>query len=376
LLKLSTFLKFQSAFIALQPSLASITFMPSPGDRANLKDNLETLAELRSKPRGSRLTYDKTRARFSIQEPGIRQSLSRDQIENEEYFGTPLRELFAAAYAENHQDLNRALNGLRHLTEFYHGDKLRTLEAVIEDAELGMRKDPAHAVNLRERYAKYVTFGFAQSMFLPHSNGGVCYSLTVHWARRILMGKTFFGVSEDAQNEEVRLLTLNRAQKVRMRNKFRKVQPLHAALKAEGLGTEFGNAFMIVARGNERLRKYSNINILAAGNRQPIQQRERGSEIMTTIMTAAGESGYRVFLVSFSKDQEGHTIGIHRSGILHFFDPNLGEFSFPKGSNPGDVWSFLDDWWETFYTVRRVNYYTHWDLEGARLRPQQQQDAD
>src|SRR5208282_5582212 len=113
--------------------------MPSPGDSNNLQPNLTTLTQLASKPSGSKLSYDKDRGRFSIQEKGFRQTLARtfssDSVAKEEYFGEPMRELFAAAHSEGH-DVTQALNGLRALRNSYTGEKLATLNAVIEDAEL------------------------------------------------------------------------------------------------------------------------------------------------------------------------------------------------------------------------------------------------
>ena len=76
-------------------------------------------------------------------------------------------------------------------------DKLAKLDAVIKDAELGVKKDPDYVIELRNSYKQYLKFGFAQVMFLPASDPGVCYSFTVHWARRILMGKTYFGKGEE-----------------------------------------------------------------------------------------------------------------------------------------------------------------------------------
>lgn len=46
-------------------------------------------------------------------------------------------------------------------------------------------------------------------MFLAESNPGVCYSFTAHWARRILMGKTYLGVSSKKQTEVAAPLTLD-----------------------------------------------------------------------------------------------------------------------------------------------------------------------
>jgi hypothetical protein len=58
--------------------------MPSPGDSNNLKPNLTTLANLTTSPAGSKLSYNPTSERFSIDGAGLFQPLMR------RYGGTPL----------------------------------------------------------------------------------------------------------------------------------------------------------------------------------------------------------------------------------------------------------------------------------------------
>ena len=60
--------------------------------------------------------------------------------------------------------------------------------------------------------------GFKQSMFLPVDNEGVCYSFTVHWARRILVGnKPNWGISKKLP--EAHPITPDRDQKERIISK-------------------------------------------------------------------------------------------------------------------------------------------------------------
>jgi len=120
-----TLLHFSHCIRLREPSLNSKKhkYMPSAGDSNNLRPNLRTLAQLRTKL-GAKLSYDKNRGRFSIQEAGIRQSLTRtfssDSVKSEEYFEKPIRELFAAAHAEradrdDDDDFTDALAGLKSL---------------------------------------------------------------------------------------------------------------------------------------------------------------------------------------------------------------------------------------------------------------------
>jgi hypothetical protein len=179
--------------------------MASPGDPANLQHNLTILAQLGNP--GSKLSYNPSKGRFSINEPGRLQgairSVWRDSVTSEEHFGEPIREVLAAAHAEG-RDVVAALNGLITLRNSYatQPDKLVILNAIIEDAQRGVKKDPTGVIQLRQSYHPYLKFGFAQVMFLPESNRGVCYSFKVHWPRRILLGKAYFGVSNKSLIEE------------------------------------------------------------------------------------------------------------------------------------------------------------------------------
>lgn len=359
--------------------------MPSPGDPANLIPNLTTLAQLSNKP-GSKLAYNQTTGRFSVDEAGKLQGLLRsfspDSVTKDDYFGEPIRELFAAARPEINVSIQpnvfaNAINGLKSLRSSYANDraKLTVLDAVIEDAELGMKKDPADILQLRQRYQNYLLYGFAQVMLLPRSNPGVCYSFTVHWARRILIGKPSFGVSKNAATA-VHPLTLDLTQKTRMMNKVdRTIRALQAELK-QWQPTNFGTAVMQEARSQQRFVKYSNLLIFSCtSDAQPIGDTARGSEVIKAVRRTAANvrATATVFVVSLAPKTgaSGHAIGIHLDGALHFFDSNLGEFGFPTGFKV-DRDRFLDDWWNALYMEsrqgRRVQHFRSWKLEGVCLR--------
>ena len=194
--------------------------MPSAGHPNNLQPNLTTLAQLAGKP-GAKLSYNPSSGRFSIDEntwyQGAVRTLWRDSVEKEEYFGQPIRELFAAARASS-IDATQALNGLQALRQSYTGNKLAILDEVLEDASLGTRKDHPDFIGLRQKYLQYLLFGFKQSMFLPVGNEGVCYAFTLHWARRILAGeKPNWGISNTL--DETHPVTLDRDQKERIISK-------------------------------------------------------------------------------------------------------------------------------------------------------------
>jgi hypothetical protein len=365
--------------------------MPSAGDSNNLRPNLQTVAAL-AKKIGAKLSYDKETGQFSIQEAGKLQSLARtfsrgqDSIENEEYFGAPIRELFAAARVQK-ENVASALEGLRSLRNSYPpapiypapasdavARKRKILEDVIEDAELGVRKEKASGISLRQSYEKYVIFGFAQEMFLLQSEPGVCYSLTVHWARRILMGKTHFGISKKTL-EQVSLPTVDAQQKKRMMRKVdREIRPLHAALKEYNKQNPYdrpGVGIMTLA-GSDRFAKYGDISI---GNilrlRQDIEAEALGSHVIGELLRVAENrtDEYTIFLVNFENVAQAHTIGFHLNGTaLHFFDPNCGEFAF-QGAFRTDRERFLDDWWRAFYVISGRAAFNAVKLEGVKMKP-------
>jgi hypothetical protein len=348
--------------------------MPSAGDTANLRPNLRTLAQLRDK-RGAKLSYDRNGGLFSIQEKGKWQSIartfSRDSVTSEENFGAPMRELFAAAHAQigvgadpiTQAEITLALDGLKALRASYFGDydKLTTLDSVIADAKLGVKKEPGHGISLRQRYAQYVTFGLAQAMFLPQSNSGVCYSFTVHWARRILMGKASFSDSEFHPTQ------LGPRDKERIMKKVdRWIRPMQAELKDWEM-SQFGTTVMHLGRaeGDTRFHIYGKMFVLSVTDRHLIAADARGSQVMRAVLDVAKaqQAQFTIFIINFSKGTQAHAIGIHLKGALHFFDPNAGEFDFPDGSD-ADLTSFLDDWYKAFYSAG----WADWGLEGVRQR--------
>jgi hypothetical protein len=284
--------------------------MPSPGDPDKLVPNLDTLAQLASKP-GSKLWFDKERGLFSIQEKGLRQGLKRSftkqSVTSEELFGSPIRDLFAAAatalFDGRHQQdsLNlralrdNAVKGLKALRDnTYANDqtKKNALAAVIEDAELGPKKDPDAMIRLRERYHGYLRYGFAQVMFLPESNGGVCYSFVLYWAERIRRGKIEFGMSKygeiKAYSGSNVPLTLDFMHKVRISNKVdTTIRPLQEEMRAYQRST-WATAVMNAVRTEPFSRKYGDLFIVACTDAdKTIPDTVRGSEVMNEVLNVA-----------------------------------------------------------------------------------------
>ncbi len=335
--------------------------MPSPGDTANLKHNLDALADLVNRKPGSKLSYSARDGRFSIDEPyevrgqdvkGAIRFLWRDSITNEEYFGKPIREVFVSAHAQG-SDAKAALSGLNALKATYAGDpvKRNILVAVIQDASDRVHKEPLGVIQLRQDYKPYLKFGLSQQMFLPETNNGVCYSFTVHWARRILLGKANFGVSDNSPDEE-NPVTLDSAQKARIRRKVDVIRPMHAELGPTG-NKHKGNEMMAIAK-KAPFQKYGNLDIAGYGPEFQIDVNTSGSDFIMKVLDHADKCrkvwGSNIFLINLAKETEGHTIGIHLDGTRHLFDSNVGEFVFPRGSER-DQAKFFNRWWK-FYNFK------------------------
>jgi hypothetical protein len=342
--------------------------MPKPDDPANLNNNLYTIARLSQSPAGSKLSYDRGTGRFSIQMPhalqGLARTLSHDTVTREDYFGRPIRAVFAAAYPDRRQSnlFRTALDGLKTLRREYDGEKLAALDAVISDAEHGTRKEYQPAIGLREKYRTFLTFGFQQAAFLPESNDGICYSLAIDWGRRILFGeKVSFATSAKPAGAAPKGATLDAVQKARLMKKVdSRIRDLQAGItRYAGPTMEPRAAFRLMAVRDQFRQKYGNVWVHDAVSREHlIASDARGSGVLAAVRRAAGEidhHGAPIFIANFKCKigGRGHAIGIHLPGDgLHFFDPNLGEFWFPDSAiTQRDA--FLDDWWKMFYIVRR-----------------------
>jgi len=360
--------------------------MPSSGDPNNLIPNLDMLSMLEIKP-GSKLSYNEKTGRFSIHAAGKLQGVSRtfskDSVLNEAKFGAPIRELFAAANAAvndptlgiRNAHIDAALRGLRALADTYAGkpDKLAMMEAVYRDAQAGAHKDSAVLINLRAKYQPYVLFGFTQGMFLTRSAAGVCFSFTVHWARRILLGKPNFGFSKHT-GQSPPILTLEEFphQKRRMKQKIdRAIGPMHKYIKTQ-YAHHYGEVVVDRASAgtNDPYAKYyTELAIYPSELEVRIDAHNQiGSWIIDQVVQIAiaeqfqtNASAFVVGLKNYSPP--GHSIGIHvettpngsiEPGALHFFDPNIGEFLFPPGSDQAKE-EFLNEWWALMY--RRENFY-------------------
>ena len=166
-------------------------------------------------------------------------------------------------------------------------------------------------------------------MFLPESISGVCYSITVHWARRILFSqKAHFGVT---QVNTVWPIELDATQKARMMKKIYTARDLQANLNEYGTYYNFSTLLLNETK-KERFKKYDVLVFHPyTEHDQVIDAGATGSSVINKVFSVANATADSIFLVNFRNESgDGHTIGIHRKGAaLHFFDSNVGEFNFP-----------------------------------------------
>lgn len=366
--------------------------MPSAGDPRNLAHNLRVITGLSANLVGTKLSFDKDTGRFTAQEPGkwtsFVRTFSRDSITKEDWFGDPIRDVFAAAKAGiaantvTQLAFDDAIAGLRTLRVSYADDaaRLRVLNSVIEDAEIGVRKDVPSAIALREKYKNRLIYAFAQRMFLPDTNGGVCYSFTVDWARRILSAvrpKASFAESKKRGAIAV-TTTLDITERRRMMKKVdRRIRPTQEAIRIYGAG-EFGGRLAAVTQSDEatpQMRKFATV-LMFPVQYDPVDigARDRGSVIIAAARRVAEQHQARLrdslFVLSLRQrgGGGGHAVAFRLHDGIHFFDPNIGEFYFPTPfARAGD--EFFDEWWRSFYMIGgATQYFGTWTLEAVRAR--------
>ena len=352
--------------------------MPGAGDPSVLDDNLGILASLREL-KGVKLSYDIATGRFTVQEPGWLQSVSRtlagDSVTNEEKFRKPLRELFAAARNQYGDDaiINVALSGLNSLRNSYSDDvqKLKVLNEVIDDVSRWGKEESEAVLGLRRKYLRYLVYGFSQDMFLSNSPG-VCYAFTCDWARRILLSrKASFA---EGKKDTVSQLnsSLDAAQRARMMKKVdSRIRPLQEASEAMMKSKKLSHAETVMRLGQSDLRFTMYHDLLIAHRCTAptnVGIDESGETLIQTVMAEAYSvaTDTEVFIVNIvpkkivnekGEQEPGHAFGIEKSDGLHLFDSNVGEFHFRLGADEPRN-DFLNEWWRVLYMDKKGDAYT------------------
>jgi hypothetical protein len=299
---------------------------------------------------------------------GIRRTVSGDSVLSEKSFGRPVREVFAAALRRAEGDelmadrITSALRGLEFLRDTtYAGDdrKVSTVQGVINDALFGFRLEPRGYVGFRTRHRKFLVYGFSQNMFIEKNDKGICYGFTIDWARRVLWSaKPSYAQSKHRDGGAPAPLTLNRAEKIRMMKKVvGRIRPLQEAHLAAWEDRPTCPPERILDEDNPLYPRLSNL-VTEVWDTVKIGIKEPGHLVMDKILGSARNAANKwtvmhdvVFLLEFGGSlSEGHSVACRLlpHDAVRFFDPNIGEFLFPSGSDkPRSV--FWDDWWSGLY---------------------------
>ena len=351
--------------------------MPSPGDEMNLVPNLTTLGNLPLQGAGAKLGYNATTMRFYVDKgdllQGVRRTVARDSVLSDKFFGKPVREVFAAANSRAEGDeqmaarVTSALRGLEFLRDAtYAGDdlKARTVQGVIDDALFGFRLEPRGFIDFRARHRKFLVYGFSQGMFIEKSSKGICYGFTIDWARRVLWSaKPSYAHSDHRAVATPAPLGLNMTEKVRMMRKVvSRIKPLQQAHLAAWEDRPTWPPERILEEDHPLYPRLSNL-VTEVWDTIKFGIKEPGHLVMDKILESAREAankwnvGYDVvFLLELGGNlTEGHSVACRLlpNDVVRFFDPNIGEFLFPSGSEkPRSV--FWDDWWSGLYRTRAL----------------------
>jgi hypothetical protein len=351
--------------------------MPSPGDEMNLVPNLTSLGNLPLHGAGAKLGYNATTIRFYVDKgdllQGVRRTVAGDSVLSDKSFGRPVREVFAAAVRRMEGDeqmadrITSALRGLEFLRDTTYADddcKVRTVQGVINDALYGFRLEPRGFVGFRARHRKFLVYGFSQGMFIEKSSKGICYGFTIDWARRVLWSaKPSYAHSDRRAVGTPAPLTLNMTEKVRMMRKVLvRIRPLQEAHLAAWEDRPTCPPERILDEDHPLYPRLSNL-VTEVWDTVKFGIKEPGHLVMDKILESARDAankwnvGYDVvFLLEFGGNlTEGHSVACRLlpHDAVRFFDPNIGEFLFPSGSDkPRSV--FWDDWWSGLYRTRAL----------------------
>jgi hypothetical protein len=357
--------------------------MPTAWDPANLLPNLQALAGLSTAAAGSKLSYNNATGRFSIQGPGFfRQTLARtfssDSVESEEHFARPVKGVFQAARqqigaAVSQVQFNNALAGLKALRAAYSGqpEKLGKLDAVIADIENPLVGESDDFVSFRKRYKRYLIYSVSMGPVLRRSDVGICQAFVIDWARRILGGKASYAVSKKRHEEYGPDTSLPADEQARMARKVdTRLRSFQQHLDKKGSMDYRDMKRAVTSFGRpgrpEDDRPYGDL-ILGRLAWDDFREDDEpmGREVLSAAVKACNRYSKNLAMLSLlgkikevAPDRftaEGHAIGLDLSGHgVHIFDPNMGEFIFPPGSDAlGD---FCDDLWRRLYANEYRGY--------------------
>jgi hypothetical protein len=317
--------------------------MADAWDEDNLEYNLSVLGDLRKAPGKPKLRY--VDGRFSIDSRwGISRGRSDDSVTSEKNFAIPLRGLLRQSKVLVRQGVLKpdrfddAVDGLIRLRRTYDGNpaKVAHLDKILKDLVAegftrGLNENSESMkklVDFRTKHVRYMLYSFRQRDYLKKDQPDVCEGLVVQWARRILFGAKSYSISKN----EVERYT----KKERMQKQVTHASRLQEAMARLPSGGRNPSAF----RGNPRFggigyhdnyHEHPDGTINATCWQEILTSARTGREFFT--------EPEKVVIVKLDKTgslEKGHALGlrVYGEGFRHtqFFDPNVGEFHFPSGT--------------------------------------------
>jgi hypothetical protein len=349
---------------------------------------MDVLARLGGLEVGKKLKYDDATGRFDIDNRFlISRMTSDDSVTSKTHFSKPMTGLLRAAQERlgagtmTQDNFDAALRGLAKLRRTYAGSdvKLRALDEVLKSipglAQQAREGDDNGQVIIRLRtdYRAYLFYAVRQMNYIDVGQFAVCNAFVIDWGRRLLSGKETYAHSKKRDAYAIGT-TLGLAEHARMQKKVDRVAVLQAgdrALEAQGQRPR---------RSFPGDLKYGRVQItgdrdMRAGEIPPAATgREIFQEIIRDARRNFTSGGSLVLMVRLDGDRKvgSHMLGIHLYGEarsdVHFFDPNVGEFKFMRGSED-PFWRFCNALMAGLYTKSRKLIYDSWVVNRLYLNP-------
>jgi hypothetical protein len=316
--------------------------------------------------------------------------------------GTLLEDKAVGKRAVTLADIQDAFRGVETLKAIFTGPlhTLKDIEPHIRDFKLGAQ-GITKASMFWEKYSQECVFKVAQKMHLNPGEAGVCKAFVWDWMRR----KLAIGVDKDHKPRTAKASYADSSKPIaaqtdifdpahlqrmtnRVSKKVRAVQAHHAHLVKNVGVTE-------VTLMDEMKKKFDNLfhgmsaQYVETGPKtiklDPTNtDRGKARDFFVEAVKACAEdhaknqakklsgdfewpaSGlYKIGIDNSKSSGEAHALGLHLitspTELIHFFDPNIGEFRFPDAlKNPVRFHEFLTDLWFDYKCDKyTVTYYLY-----------------
>ena len=231
---------------------------------------------------------------------------------------------------------------------------------------------------MRKKYSGFFVYGASMGNVLRVGDPGICEAFTLDWARRILNGKASYAVSKHRKSPFDPNAILPEAEQQRLLKKAtnRGMSDLNAQLNNTRKREQNESKFLqwsLSKFGN----KYGALYCYPIGKPVDILRGQSGADVVSAAFKVCRSDMYpsSVAVLNFegrwirtsmlSSRSNGHAIGLDfGSPADHFFDSNIGEFSFPKSASR-DFEQYWDEIWDIIYRDNEGKHkFIRWELIG------------